>query len=313
MVSVQTKTIKSHKYLYAEHSFRLPNQKIKKVSKMIKNKSDVNKKEVKEYLLNKEIEENIKFIEKTKEKNSLINIKKIETIKVKYKHLMNKLTKNQKKDILDRFTANFTYETNAIEGNSLTLKDVTMFMTDNLIPKDKDLREVYETRNMRNVIELLFNKKIKINKKSIIKLHSEIVKDTGVSTGFKKFPNFIVMTNLRTTPPEKVEQEIDKLIRWYEKNKDKKHILELCSIFHGKFENIHPFEDGNGRIGRILLNAMLMEKGYPPLIIRKTMRKAYFDCLSAFDNKHNNKLIRFILNKFENTFKKFFEVYFGYL
>ena len=316
MVSVTYKKINGKKYLYAEHSFRLPDGKIKKISKLIQKKEDKENKIVKNYFLNKQIEAYQKYALEKYKKDTIFSkeqIKKLEQMKVEYKEIMKKCSKKQIKDILDRFTVNFTYESNAIEGNSLTLKDVTLILEENIVPKDKDLREVYETRNTREAHELLFNNKIKINIKDIIKLQSIIVKDTGVSIGFKKLPNYITMRNLKTTPPEKVEKEMNKLLEWYEENKNKIHALRLATEFHARFEAIHPFEDGNGRTGRVLLNTILLEHGYPPLIIRKTARVAYFSSLEAFDKGYKGKLERFLLDKIKKTFNNFFKIYIKYL
>ncbi|MBI4448250.1 Fic family protein, partial [Candidatus Woesearchaeota archaeon] len=195
----------------------------------------------------------------------------------------------------------------------LTLKDVTYILIENIIPKGKNLREVYETRNTREANELLFNNKIKVTIKNIIKLHSTLIKDTGVQEGFKKVPNFLLMRDVKTTPPEKVEEEMKKLIEWYETRKKEEHPIKVASEFHSRFERIHPFEDGNGRTGRLLINAILLENGYPPLIIRKTMRIAYFSALEAYDKGYKTKLERFILEKFEKTFQNFFKTYIKYL
>jgi len=316
MVSVKYKNINGRKYLYAEHSFRLPNGKIKKISKLIQNKEEEKNKEIKDYFLKKQIESYQDYALETYKPNSILNeeqIKKLEQIKVEYKEIIKSFTKNQIKDILDRFTVNFTYESNAIEGNSLTLKDVTLILEENIVPKNKDLREVYETRNTREAHELLFKNKVKINIKDIINIHSILVKDTGVEFRFKRLPNYLVMRNLKTTPPEKVEEEINKLIIWYETNKNKIHPLMLATEFHARFESIHPFDDGNGRTGRILLNAILFEHNYPPLIIRKTARIAYFSSLEAFDKGHKDKLERFLLDKIKDTYEKFFNIYVKYL
>jgi Fic family protein len=122
-----------------------------------------------------------------------------------------------------------------------------------------------------------------------------------------------MMRNLKTTPPEKVEEEINKLIEWYNSNKNKIYPLQLAAEFHARFERIHPFEDGNGRTGRILLNAILLEQGYLPIIIRKTTRIAYFAALKAFDNGYKPKLERFIIEKLKHTFNNFFEIYIKYI
>jgi|SRR3989344_2464616 len=316
MVSVRYKKINGKKYLYAEHSFRLPNGKIKKISKLVKKEGSENSKDTKDYFLKKQVESYQNYALKLYKTDSIFTreqIKKLELIKVEYQKLIKSFTKNQIKDILDRFTINFTYESNAIEGNSLTLKDVTLILGENVVPKNKDLREVYETRNTREAHELLFKNKIKINIKDIINIHSVLVKDTGVQSGFKKLPNYLVMRDLKTTPPEKVEEEISSLISWYGNNKDKIHPIKLVSEFHARFERIHPFEDGNGRTGRILVNAILLENNFPPLIIRKTARIVYFSSLEAFDKGHKDKLERFLLDKIKNTFEKFFKVYVKYL
>jgi len=316
MVSTKFKNINGKKYLYAEHSFRLPNGKIKKISKLIQKQEDKDNKEVKEYFLKKKVESHQKYALETYKKDFIFTeeqIKKLESIKVEYKEIIKQFTKKQIKDILDRFTINFAYESNAIEGNSLTLKDVTLILRENIVPKDKDLREVYEVRNTREAHDLLFKRKIEISIKDIIRTHSIIVKDTGVQTGFKKIPNFLAMRNLKTTPPEKVEKEIKELIKWYHDNKGKIHPLKLATEFHARFERIHPFEDGNGRTGRILINAILLEQNHSPLIIRKTARVAYFSSLEAFDGGHKDKLERFLLEKLKKTFNNFFKVYVKYL
>jgi Fic family protein len=312
MVHFSKKNIKGNEYLYAEHSFRLPDQKIKKISKRVYNQNN----NIKFFLYEKEIEEYQKFnLNKYKFDRILTEtkIKKFEEIKIKYKKIINNLTKKQISDILDRFTINFTYESNAIEGNSLTLKDVTLILNEKIVPKNKELREIYETKNTREAHELLFKNKIKINKQSIINLHKIIVKDTGVLFGYKKIENFLLMRNVKTILPEKVDEEMNKLIEWYNINKNKIHPIILASEFHAKFEQIHPFEDGNGRVGRILINAILIEHNYPPLIVRKTMRLSYFNALEAFDKGYKDKLHRFLIEKFEKTFKNFFEIYYKYV
>jgi Fic family protein len=315
MVSIRKKKISGKEYLYAEYSFRLPNGQVKKISKLIGNRKTMGK-EVKDYFFRKEIEAYQKqALEFYKEDNILTKEKilKIESYKAEYRQLIRNLTKKQMKDILDRFTVNFTYESNAIEGNSLTLKDVTLIINEKIVPKGKDLREVYETRNTRIANEMLFHNKIKINLKDILKIHSTLIRDTGVSEGFKKLPNFLLMRNVKTVPPEKTEDEMRALVEKYNELKETEHPIKLAADFHGRFEKIHPFEDGNGRVGRILINAILLEKGYPPLIIRKTMRLSYFNVLEAYDNGHKSKLQRFLLEKFEKTFKSFFKVYVDYM
>ncbi|HLD10964.1 MAG TPA: Fic family protein [Candidatus Nanoarchaeia archaeon] len=312
---VTKKKIHEKERFYLEKSIRLLNGKIKKFSLYLKDYNENINLQGYEEKLNKKIEqEQIAFIVSYYEKDYIFDeklIKELELMKLNYKSIITKLTKKQLEDIIDRFAINFTYESNAIEGNSLTLKDVTILLTEKKVIKRKDLREIYETLNTKEALNLIFENKFKIKKEDIIKLHSIIVKDTGVTIGYKKFPNFLLGRNIKTTSPEFVEKEINELIFWY--NNTKMHPLKKAIVFHGKFEKIHPFEDGNGRTGRMLVNIILLNNDYPPIIIRKTHKLSYFSALEAFDNKHQDKLIRFFIEKYKDTYKKFFEIYFKYL
>lgn len=309
----KTKTIKNKKYKYAVKSVRFPDGKTRHLEKIYKNQSN---KELKKFFEEKEKEENIKYALKVYGTDHIFTeeqIRKIEEMKLNYRKILKKLTKASLKDLLDRFTVNFTYESNAIEGNSLTLKDVAIVMFENATIKGKDLREIYETRNSKKVVELIMQNKFSVSHKDIIKMHKILVKDLEIQEGYKKIPNLIIGRNIKTTLPENVYGEMNKLINWYHKNKEKVHPLNLAATFHGKFEQIHPFEDGNGRVGRFLINVILIKSNYPPLIIRKTQRISYIKALEGFDNKHYDNMQRLILEKFKDTYRKFFEIYVRYI
>ena len=307
------KKIKGKKYKYAVESIRLPNGKVKTLQKIYKGET---KKQLKEFFEKKKKQEFIKCILNNYKADYIFTeeqIEKIETMKLNYSKILKGLPKKNFKDLLDRFTANFTYESNALEGNSLTLKDVAIVMFENISIKGKELREIYETRNSRKVVELIMYNKFNISEESIIKMHKILVKDIDIQSGYKKFPNVIIGKRIKTTPPEKVKSEMSKLIKWYNDNKDKLYPLKIATLFHGKFEQIHPFEDGNGRVGRFLINIILIKNKYPPLIIRKSQRIAYLTALEKFDQKNTDTLERFILRRFKETYKKFFEIYVNYV
>lgn len=307
------KIVKGRRYRYVVESIRLPNGNIQKIEKVFKGET---KKELEEIFEDKKKKEYFKYMLKNFKTDHIFTeeqFKEIEDIKLNYSKILKKLPKSNFKDLLDRFTANFTYESNALEGNSLTLKDVAIIISENVSIKGKDLREIYETRNSRRVIELIIKNKFKVIERDIIQMHKMLIKDIDVQTGYKKFPNVIVGKKVKTTPPEKVESEMKRLINWYASNKNKIHPVKLTSLFHGKFEQIHPFEDGNGRVGRFLINVILINNKYPPLIIRKSQRIAYLTALEKFDKKHFDTLERFILKRFKETYKKFFEIYIKYI
>ncbi|MBI2578335.1 MAG: Fic family protein [Candidatus Aenigmarchaeota archaeon] len=320
MVRVSWKRIGGRKYAYLAHSIRLPDGTVTTITKRLE-EGDERKgsgalaRKYSAFLSEKEKDMAGKWATKHYNGSYIFSseeMRKIEAAGVGYARLLKKLDKARKKDILDRFTANFTYDSNAIEGNSLTLKDVAIVMFEKETVPGKPLREIYETRNSRAVVELIMRRKLGITQKDIIRMHRILMRDIDTRTGYKRIPNVIFRAEreVPTTPPEDVEKEMGKLIEWY--NNSGLHPLEKAAIFHGRFEKIHPFEDGNGRVGRFLINVILVNSGYPPLIIRKTSRRAYMSALTAFDNGHEDKLKRLMLRHFKDTFRKFFEIYIRY-
>lgn len=319
MAFIREKTVAGKTRHYAEKTVRLPGGKVTKASVYLK---DYDPKLKSQYL-----EEALPILEQKTSEISLNasvsrypksrifpeeTIRRIEESRLGYKKILNKLTKNQMQDVIDRFTANFTYESNAIEGNSLTLKDVTFLFKENRTPAGKDLREIHESINTREAMSRMFKGNFRIDHESIIRLHSILTKNTGISQGYKRLPNFLLGRSVKTASPEKVKSEMDALLGWYHENPDI-HPLERAAWFHGKFEQIHPFEDGNGRTGRMIVNAMLVAEGYPPLIIRTSQRMSYFSALDAFDHRHEDKLKRFMIERYLDTYEKFFKVYVKYL
>ncbi len=319
MAFISRKTIKGKARHYLEKSIRLPDGRVKKFSVYLKKyKPNSRFEEIEQYesQLNKKARSAlIRYAEdfyRTSSTFSKETLRALEERKLEYRELIKKISEKQLQDVIDRFAVNFTYESNAMEGNSLTLKDVAIVLHEKKTLEGKDLREIYETLNTREAMKLIFGNKLKISEKDLIELHRILVKDTGVATGYKKLPNFLLGRTAKTAPPEKVKEEVNALIRWYHENEDM-HPLQRAAIFHGKFEKIHPFEDGNGGAGRLLINIMLISHGYPPLIIRKTHRLSYLNCLEAFDKGHEEKLNRFLIEKYKNTYEKFFKVYVKYL
>ncbi len=321
MPTLSWKKIGGRKYAYLAHSIRLPDGKVTTITKHLgggeeKRSLKTLAKKYSGFLVEKEKDARVKWAIKNYESSFVFSpseIKKIELIKMSYNRMVKKLDKMQRKDVFDRFTANFTYSSNSIEGNSLTLKDVAIVMFENETVPNKPLREIYETRNSRVVVDMTIRRRFDVTQKDIIKMHRMLMKDIDVRWGYKRLPNVIFRAEkeVHTTPPENVEKEMKTLIEWY--NNSKLHPLEKAAIFHGQFEKIHPFEDGNGRVGRFLINIILLNSGYPPLIVRKTSRQAYMSALAAFDSSYEDKLKRFLLQNFKETFRKFFEVYVKYV
>ena len=140
-----------------------------------------------------------------------------------------------------------------------------------------------------------------------------LMKDIDTRTGYKKIPNVIIGSKLKLVPPEKVYEKMSELIDFYKNNVKNMHPIKLSALFHGRFEQIHPFEDGNGRVGRFLSVLILIRNNYPPLIIRSSQRNSYLKALEDFDNNYVKNLERFFLERDKNTYRNFFEIYVKYI
>lgn len=324
MVKLVLKTIKGTKYAYLEESLRIEN-KIRKISKYIGPYKNIKGKDVEKYkdlfekeLLDRKVKLKINFIKKKiKEFEYPLDIeeaKKIENMNFKYKKIIKSLHPKNLEDINKRFIANYVFETNALEGNSLTLKNVEEIVFDNRISKGKDLREIYDAQNSYKVFLLLQKMRKEIKHDFIIKIHSLIMDKIDDRLGYRKVPVILFGKPMaKLAKPEKVYHEMDELIKWHKENENKIYPLELAFKFHAKFEKIHPFCDGNGRVGRFLLNYILMRKKYFPIIIRKTNRNNYIKALEVADRGKWIILMRFALKYYKETFRKFFEVYYNYI
>jgi Fic family protein len=144
------------------------------------------------------------------------------------------------------------------------------------------LREIYDLQNTEKVFnELNMNETLGNN--FIQKIHSGLMEKIDSRTGYRRENVQVRHSRFDSTPWHLITTDMNLLMKWFKENEKKLHPFVLAVIFHHKFEKIHPFMDGNGRTGRMLLNFILMKKGYPPMIIRRRRRDEYLDALSKAD------------------------------
>jgi Fic family protein len=318
MAYIKEKTLNGRKYRYLTRSLRLPDGRIKTIQKLVKEDQSPAELEKKyfDFFMGREKKAYAEYALKRFKADALFTgeqMEKLEGIRVDYAYTLKKFGREQLKDVFDRFTANFTYESNAIEGSSLTLKDVSMVLFEDRTIEGKDLREIYEARNSREVVDCLLQRRFRMREEDILRIHAMIMKDIDSRTGYKRIPNFIVGSSVKLTPPEEVEHEMEELMDWYHQSAETLHPLKVSALFHGRFEKIHPFEDGNGRVGRILSNLILIQNRYPPLIIRKTQRGSYIKSLEDFHRGYTTNLERLFVDKYKKTYNDFFAVYLKYI
>lgn len=230
----------------------------------------------------------LELVQKNKYKKAPLledKIYEIEACKLHFNKDFKKQNKLTQKQLMDNFVIDFTYNTTSIEGNTIALKDVDNFLKEGITPKDKTLREIYDLRNTKEVFDSL-NLKEKLNDDLIIKLHSGLVKDIDQRVGYRTKDVHVKNSHFDATPWQYIKADMKELFNWYKKNESVLHPFVLATSFHHKFEKIHPFFDGNGRTGRILMNFILLKMGYPPIIIRKKYRTDYLNALSKADEKN---------------------------
>ena len=213
---------------------------------------------------------------------SSAQLKKLDSVKRDFARKLKTQDKHLLADMFRDFKTYYIYNTNSIEGNTLTLEETGMLLNENRTPAGKDLREVYDHINEREAFDWLLERRPEIELKSIIWIHSMLLKGIDLRVGgFRKHNVRVMGADFNTTPAEYVYTDMNLLMRWYRRNERKLHPLVLAALFHEKFERIHPFYDGNGRTGRMLLNLILLRSGFPPLIVENKTRKEYYSVLSS--------------------------------
>lgn len=194
------------------------------------------------------------------------------------------LTQSEIKAIRKWFDVTYTYHTNAIEGNTLTLGETRMILEDGLTIGGKQVKEILEAKNHKKSLDLLFEivkGKKDLSEKIIRDLHKKLLLDIDDENAGNYRKIQVYITGSEELPPsaKEVPKLMKEFIKWYENDKNKLDILELAALVHYTFVKIHPFIDGNGRIARLLANLILLKKGYPPIIIPIVRRQEYIDAI----------------------------------
>ncbi len=210
-------------------------------------------------------------------------------------------------DEWQRFTEAFTYDTNAIEGSSLESKEVGEILEKDKWP-DKPKEDISETYGVAKAVDFIRKTKEHLSVKLVLKLHKVVFENSKPFAGKlrAKGVEVVIMDHNRNVihrgaPSSEVRGLLLELARWYSKNRKKYPPLVLAAVVHNQFENIHPFQDGNGRVGRLLLNNILLKHKMPPLNIELKNRHEYYSALQAYENEHNLRpTIELMLKEYRN-------------
>jgi len=273
--------IKKRGYFYLQHSFR-------KDGKVV----------TEEKYLGKEIPKNIgrlKIVLEEKAKQELY--KKLGKIKGNFQKEWVRYPETVKNKIFEELAIAFTYNTNAIEGSAITLEEAREILHDKIAP-NKPLRDVKETEKHYYIFLKMLNKKEKLANNLLLKWHKEVFGETKADIAGKYRDYLVRIGDYRAPDWQDVKNLMNKLIIFI--NKAKINPVELSARAHYKFEKIHPFGDGNGRIGRLLINYILWHNNYPMLVIEYKKRRSYYKALQ----KNEEGFVRYFIRRYLAVHKK---------
>jgi Fic family protein len=178
------------------------------------------------------------------------------------------------------------YNSNAIENSTLTIKETEKILMEMEISRDVSLREVFEAKNLANISEYIQNKakEKEIDSEMILLLHKMLISNINdeIAGRFRKAGEYVRVGTYIAPPPEQVERMINNAVLEY-KSDVEGYFIDKIAKFHLEFEHIHPFIDGNGRIGRVLINYQLIRLGFPPLIVRNKGKKKYYKSFKEYE------------------------------
>ncbi|MBU1953397.1 Fic family protein [Patescibacteria group bacterium] len=235
--------------------------------------------------------------------------------------------------IQERLRIEWTYNSNAIEGNTLTFGETAFFLREGLTSEGKPLKDYLEAKNHAEAIDGLYEiilHKRRITESLIKELHAVLMKDMHFTVArnekgaqvkkplhagkYKIMPNHVLTLSGKIhyyTDPLQVPGEMEKLVAWLAGGKEI-HPVEKAAIFHYRFVSIHPFDDGNGRLARLLMNLILMQSGYSPCIIMNAHRREYLTNLEKVDTaKDYASFIFFIGKELKKTLQTVFDIICG--
>lgn len=184
------------------------------------------------------------------------------------------------------------YNSNAIENSTLTISETEKILMEMEVSRDVSVREVFEAKNLARVFGYIKDKISTKNadRATILLLHKMLIGniDDGIAGHFRHQHQYVRVGTHIAPAPEHVEAMLEAALLEYSSNHSQ-YFLDTIASFHLEFEYIHPFVDGNGRIGRVLVNYQLLQLGFPPIIIRDKEKQTYYKGFKEFQDSHKKK------------------------
>ena len=232
-------------------------------------------------------------------------INKIERARGWYHYLNHELCEDDLKVFRDLFATLFVLNSNRAEGSKVTRKDIERIINRKVEPRTKIDREII---NSFDAINFAFSEKMRWNTSSVRNIHRVLFKglEDEIASKYKREDNIVGQGGIAsiTTPKEKASGEMKKLMHWFNSRKKKVYPPILAIKFHWKFEQIHPFQDGNGRVGRILFNAMLLNYFFMPTIFFSENHLSYSSAIAKAIEGRENKIAAYFVKQVAKTRKR---------
>lgn len=215
----------------------------------------------------------------------------------------------------EQFEIEMTYNSNAIEGNSLTLKETYLVINEGITIKGKPLKDHIEAKNHKEALDYLYSlvengKRHTISEGLIRSLNQIVMQNIDKEWAGRYRNSGVIISGSDHRPAEALEipRLMHNLLDWVSDNKKKMHVVELAAIIHHKLVSIHPFFDGNGRTSRLAMNIILMQDGFPLVIVLKNDRKRYYNTLSLADKGNYTDFVNFIARSVERALDIYLKV-----
>jgi len=265
-VRIKRKRVGRHTYYYLEHSTR--------------NGKKVQKKEI---YLGKEIPKNIEDVKRA----LLADIYRarwhplLEKIRTRHAGEAALMPKSAKEKEVENFSIRFTYDTQRIEGSTLSLRETANLLERGITPKDKPIQDVKEAEEHNKLFKEVLEYSKDLSLSRVLEWHRRLFWQTKPDIAGKIRKTRIGIAGSKFVPqlPVEIYPMLQEFFGWYEKSRNKLHPVELAALVHLKFVTIHPFPDGNGRISRVMMNFVLNRKRYPMFNIAYEGRNCYYNAL----------------------------------
>lgn len=237
-------------------------------------------------------------------------VKRLERVKY-WEHFFTLfLSKSELDYVTETSRIEYIHGTTAIEGNTFSIQQVDELLNRRIVPASKSLREINEVQNYLSVEKYLDEYSGKVTLRLVCKLHELIMDNIDLESAgvFRKRDSIGIRgVDIAVAPAILIEDEVLKIIdEYYEKIQQGGHTFEEAALFHYKFEAIHPFNDGNGRVGRSILNYMLEKTGFPRIIISDKIREQYLSALQYGNKNDYRNMLKVFLGLLEDDRVKLF-------